>query len=106
MTKEFDPIHAAGNSYTTDDRDAVDSPELSDEQLAQMRPMPEAMPEIHAALTSGKKRGPARRKTLVSIRLDDDVLAGLRASGPGWQSRVNDVARKLIEAPGRDSERH
>ena len=32
----------------------------------------------------------------VSIRLDADVLAKLKASGPGWQTRVNEILRKAV----------
>lgn len=35
-------------------------------------------------------------KQAVSIRLDADVLARLRATGKGWQSRVNDILRREI----------
>lgn len=97
MEKEFDPAHAADNGYTRDDWDAVDSPELTEDELARLRPMHEAMPALHAALVTARKRGPERKKTAVSIRLDDDVLAKLRASGPGWQSRLNEAARKMME---------
>jgi len=38
-----------------------------------------------------KKAAP---KEAVSIRLDADVLAHFRATGPGWQSRINDALRK------------
>lgn len=98
MTKEFDPAHAAANGYTRGDWDAVDSPELTDKELAQARPIRDAMPELHAAIIGAiRKRGPARTKTPVSIRLDDDVLARLRATGSGWQSRANDALRRYIE---------
>jgi uncharacterized protein (DUF4415 family) len=30
-------------------------------------------------------------KHLVSLRLDPDVVARVRATGPGWQSRINEV---------------
>jgi len=33
-------------------------------------------------------------KKLVSLRLDPDVLEHFRASGPGWQTRVNDILRE------------
>ena len=36
----------------------------------------------------------AAAKEAVSIRLDPDVLAHFRASGPGWQSRINQALRK------------
>jgi uncharacterized protein (DUF4415 family) len=38
-----------------------------------------------------KKESP---KEAVSIRLDAEVLARYRATGPGWQSRINDALRK------------
>jgi uncharacterized protein (DUF4415 family) len=38
-----------------------------------------------------KKAAP---KQVVNIRLDPDVLAHFRASGPGWQSRINEALRK------------
>jgi uncharacterized protein (DUF4415 family) len=97
VEKEFDPAHAAAHGYTREDWQAVDSPELSADELAGLRPMREAMPDLHAALTAARKRGPERRKTAVSIRLDDDVLAKLRASGPGWQSRVNEAVRRMVQ---------
>lgn len=37
----------------------------------------------------------ANAKRLVSLRLDADVLAHFRASGPGWQSRINAALRKV-----------
>lgn len=33
-------------------------------------------------------------KKPVTIRLDPDLLEHLKASGPGWQTRVNDILRK------------
>lgn len=34
------------------------------------------------------------RKKAISLRVDADVLDRFRASGPGWQSRMNDALRK------------
>lgn len=36
-------------------------------------------------------------KQQVSVRLDQDVLAGLRALGPGWQGRMNAALREWLE---------
>lgn len=38
----------------------------------------------------------AVKKAHVTLRLDPDVLASYRASGPGWQSRMNAALRKSI----------
>jgi uncharacterized protein (DUF4415 family) len=31
----------------------------------------------------------------ISIRLDQEVIAKFKATGPGWQSRINEVLRKF-----------
>ena len=41
----------------------------------------------------GRPKSAAPKKP-VSLRLDPDVLAHFRASGPGWQSRINAALRK------------
>jgi uncharacterized protein (DUF4415 family) len=43
------------------------------------------------AIGRPKKDAP---KEAVSIRLDSDVLAHFRATGRGWQSRINDALRR------------
>lgn len=35
-------------------------------------------------------------KVAVKLRLDPDVVAALRASGRGWQTRVNDLLRERV----------
>lgn len=37
-------------------------------------------------------------KTATSLRIDKDVLAAYRATGRGWQTRMNDALRAGIEA--------
>ena len=41
-----------------------------------------------------RKRGPS--KVPVTIRLDIDLLDELKASGPGWQTRVTNVVRDWV----------
>ena len=40
-------------------------------------------------------------KEPVKLRLDADVLAALRASGEGWQTRINDTLRASLRLAGR-----
>ena len=40
-------------------------------------------------------------KEAVKLRLDADVLAALRASGDGWQTRINDTLRASLKLAGR-----
>ena len=94
MTKQF----VSGRGYSKADWDAVDSPELTDEEIAGLRPMKEALPDLYAALQADiGKRGPPKTKEAISIRLDIDLVQKLRASGPGWQSRVNEALREWID---------
>ncbi len=70
-----------------------DIPELTDEMLARARPGHEILPEIMRRAGRPKSQNP---KQLVSIRLDRDVVEGLRATGTGWQSRANQALRDYL----------
>ncbi|WP_132255398.1 BrnA antitoxin family protein [Methylobacterium segetis] len=64
-------------------------PELTDAMMAR------AVPGDGADLA--RRRGRPRsenRKVLTALRLDPDVLAAFKASGPGWQTRINAVLRR------------
>jgi len=73
-----------------------DSPELTDDQIASAKPFAEAFPEIARKMRNnvGGRPKSASPKVPVSIRLDQDVVAKFKATGPGWQSRINEVLRK------------
>ena len=44
----------------------------------------------------------ANAKRQLTLRLDPEVIDGLRASGPGWQTRVNDLLKSwLAREPAR-----
>ena len=51
--------------------------------------------EIPSDAVIGKFYRP--RKETVTIRLDADVLAWLKASGSGYQTRINDFLRLLMQ---------
>jgi uncharacterized protein (DUF4415 family) len=98
--KAFDPKHAAENGYTEADWTAVDSPELSNDELDRMVPFEDAFPEMAQKMRLEVKRlgRPLSQcpKEAVSIRLDADLLKVLRASGKGWQSRTNAILREAF----------
>lgn len=80
--------------------DDPDNPEWTDEMWARARPPEEVLPpEVLAAFPNTKRRGrPAgSEKEAVSIRLDKAVLDHFRASGPGWQSRINDLLVETVQ---------
>jgi uncharacterized protein (DUF4415 family) len=73
--------------------------ELQDEDIRDMRPAAEILPpELVAVLPKRRpgERGQGKRppKKLIALRLDPDVLEHFRATGPGWQSRINEALRK------------
>ena len=80
-----------------------DNYESTDEELAQAKPMAEALPELHAALMAEIAKRKAGRpkaavtKQTIAIRLDPDVLEAFKATGPGWQTRMNEALREWIE---------
>lgn len=76
-----------------------DAPEATDAQLAQSRPFSEAFPALAEALrqNAGGRPRADTPKVAVSLRLDQDVVARFKASGPGWQTRMN---RALRDAAG------
>ena len=60
-------------------------------------------PEMILARRRGRPAGSVQAVTKepVKIRLDADVLAALRASGDGWQTRINDTLRASLRLAGR-----
>lgn len=60
-------------------------------------------PEMIMARRRGRPAGSVQAVTKepVKIRLDADVLAALRASGDGWQTRINDTLRASLQLAGR-----
>jgi uncharacterized protein (DUF4415 family) len=72
--------------------------EITDEDVADFKPfssLPEAEQKVLLRL---RRRGPqkAPRKVPISIRLSPDVAEGLRATGNGWQNRVDDALRNWL----------
>jgi len=73
--------------------------ELTRKDIRAMRPAAEVLPpELLAILPKRKpgQRGPQRApvKKKISLRVDAEVLAHYKATGPGWQSRVNEALKK------------
>ena len=72
-----------------------DAPEASDEQLAQAKPFAEVFPELMESISRGRGRPTVETpRQQVSLRLEPDVIAKFKATGKGWQSRINDVLKK------------
>ena len=82
-----------------------DTIELGQDWFQRARPATEVVPQVveRWRRTRGKQKAPT--KEAISIRLDQDVLAYYRASGRGWQSRINEALRKyIVDAGPEDTE--
>lgn len=71
-----------------------ENPEWTVADIRAARPFLDALPrEASSALR--RQRGPQKSPTkeLISLRMDRDLVAAYRATGRGWQTRVNEVLR-------------
>ena len=78
----------------------AENPEWTREDFASAVPFSQLPESLQTKLRSLKKpRGPqkAPTKEVVTIRLSRDVVERLRATGPGWQTRVDTALRQWIE---------
>ena len=72
-----------------------DNPEWSQQEMVGARPAGEVLPELfgtQAAKVMLKPRGRPHSdvvKDRITIRLSPDVTAAFRASGDGWQTRID-----------------
>ena len=64
-----------------------DAHELTDAEMAELRPL---------SRLPGRPKA-ERPKERITIRFDQDVMEAFRATGPGWQTRMNDVLREYVE---------
>lgn len=95
VLKEFVP----GRGYTKEDWDAVDSPPLTDAELANMLPAREVLPPEFFDAIEEMRKGRGRPKVeapkvAVTLRLDPDVLDRFKSSGKDWRSRMAEELRK------------
>lgn len=78
-----------------DDPRIDDTEPLTEEQIGKLKHGSDWFAE--RGLTPPKPRGrpPAENpKVPVKIRLDADLVERLKADGPGWQTRANEMLRK------------
>ncbi len=72
-----------------------DAPEATEEQLSKAKPFDKTFPALADAMrknVGGRPKSP-NPKVAVSLRLDQEVVARFKSTGPGWQTRVNNALR-------------
>ncbi|MDP1605742.1 MAG: BrnA antitoxin family protein [Rhodocyclaceae bacterium] len=82
----------------------ADNPEWTAEDFAKAKSAAEVLPDLFGAkpaaamLRPKRGRPPADRpKAHVNIRLDADVVATFRATGSGWQTRLNAALKDWLK---------
>ena len=87
-----------GRGYTRTDWDEVgDNPEMTEAEIAELRPFREVFPDLTAAIDRKLGRPKAENpKKAISLRLDQEVIDRFKATGDGWQSRMNEALRKAV----------
>lgn len=76
-----------------------DNPEWTEADFAKARAAADMLPsELIAAFGKRPRGRPAgsttSQKTQVTLRLDREAVDRLKATGPGWQTRINEAVRK------------
>jgi len=107
------PTLKPGTIFPTDEEDAAitaaalsdpDNPPLDADWFARARPAQEVLPEIFGADVAARMLRPRGRpksaapKEKINVRLSPDVLAALRATGKGWQTRIDTLLREAVQA--------
>lgn len=78
-------------------RPDAENPEWTAKEIRGARQLLDVLPHETAAAVRRYRgqRGPqkAPTKELISLRVDREVVAAYRSSGPGWQARANEALR-------------
>ena len=85
LTEEDKKIIHSANPVITED-----CLELSEAQLKNFKPWYEVHPNGSDMYKVSVK------KTAINLRIDSDVLAALKATGKGYQTKINDILRKAV----------
>lgn len=80
------------------------NPEWSAKEFAKAKPAREVLPGLFGKTQAKEMLQPKRErpksdttKEHVNVRFDSEVLEQFRASGPGWQTRLNAVLSKWLK---------
>lgn len=84
-----------------------DNPEMTDLQLAGLRPAQQVLPaQLYNALVKrARGRPPSDAKKIeVKLRLDPHVVEAFKADGPGWQTRMNAALARAVPPDAKPSD--
>jgi uncharacterized protein (DUF4415 family) len=78
-----------------------DIPEMTAADFARAKLLRVAMPDVVEAMKRGRGRPKLEHpKKRVSLRLDPEIVAAYKATGEGWQSRINETLANALVHQG------
>ncbi len=78
-----------------------DNPEWTDDEVARSLSFPDLDPRLQDRLSNSRAASRQETsRTRISVRLSKDVLDFFRASGKGWQIRMDKVLRDYVKSQG------
>jgi uncharacterized protein (DUF4415 family) len=80
-----------------EDWDSVDVPEATDAEFAEARPFKDVFPAHYKSWKRLGRPPAAAPKVHIGFRLAADVVNGIRATGRGYNARVEKVLRDALD---------
>lgn len=75
-----------------------ENPELTEEWFSRATPfsgLPESLQAVLSSRTRGAQKAPTKER--ITIRLSPDVVAPFRATGDGWQTRLDAALKDWLK---------
>lgn len=69
--------------------------ELTEDDFKHFKPF-SSLPEDLQTVLRGRGKQTSAIKVAATVRFDSDVLTAFRATGKGWQTRMNDALREWL----------
>ena len=86
-----------GRGYSAADWDNVsDNSELTPSEMEQARPFAEVFPDLAEKISKGRGKQKQPTKLRVTLRLDRATIEAFKATGRGWQSRIDQALKTLV----------
>ncbi len=74
-----------------------ENPEWTKQMLKQARPASEVVPKVVEARRRGRPLKSGKKRQL-TLRLSPEVVDYFKSSGPGWQTRMDEVLKEYVES--------
>ena len=99
---------ATKHTKATQEKPTSENPKWTRKRISKAMRFQDLSPDLQTVLAPkarGAQKSPTKKP--VSVRLSPDVLAALKATGQGWQTRMDDALRThfVIASPARSAKK-